>query len=81
MRRNPHSIDPDSRKNPDDDGDQERGREGGIDPEPEAEPQRVARRTDDADETEEIDLAEDDLEELSEMEEELEAQKGDGPDA
>lgn len=80
MRRDPHTIDPDSRKIPDED-DEERGRDGGIDPEPEVELQRVARRADEVDETEEIDLAEDDLEELSEMEEELDGKKGDGPDA
>lgn len=80
MARNPHTIDPDSQKNPDED-DEERGRDGGFDPESEVEPRRVGRRADEADEAEEIDLAEDDLEELSEMEEELDAQKGDGPDA
>jgi hypothetical protein len=87
MRRNPYNQ-PDPRKNPDDgqedqddrDDRDEPYRDGGIDPDPEAQSQRVSRRPD-PDETEEIDLADDELEEMSEMEEEADARKGDGPDA
>jgi hypothetical protein len=81
MRRTPYQQ-PD-RKNPDDPDDQEDQDEryrDGIDLDPEAVPQRVSRRPG-PDETDEIDLADDDLEEMSEMEQEADARKGDGPDA
>ena len=80
MRRTSHPVETDSPRNPDEGGGGWR-RADGLDPEPDVEPPHVARRTDDEDDTEEIDLADDDLEELSALEEELDAQKGDGPDA
>jgi hypothetical protein len=85
MRRNNYPTEQDPQKNPDRDEDEGgRGSHDRPDPDPDLEdqPMRVGRRAGiEDDDAEEIDLAEEDLDEVSELDEEQDAKKGDGPDA
>lgn len=77
MPRYPNDLEIDPARNPDG------GREdGGPDPDDaRVEPDRsVARHVEEAEEAEEAELAEEDILEIADLEDELEARKGEGPD-
>lgn len=79
MPRAPYPTQPDPQKTPHDRDGDDRGQEDGLDPEPDGEPQRVGRRRTgvEDDDTEEIDLDDDDVIEMTEPD----AKQGEGPDA
>jgi len=81
MPRHPYDSDIDPGKHPDREDEDGRDLDRDRD-DPSVEPDRsVARHTEEAEEAEEAELAEEDILEIADLEDELEARKGEGPDA
>jgi hypothetical protein len=84
MPRNPHDFETDPGRYQRGERElEEHGRDGRFDPDDaDVEPDRsVARYADEADEADEAEIAEEDILEIADLEDELDAQKGDDSDA
>jgi hypothetical protein len=83
MPPTPHDFDLDPAKDPQHDRDDEAERAPGLDDDDEVIEleQRVSRSAEASDEAEEAELAEEDILEMADLEDELAARKGEGSDA